>query len=296
MKARKQMATSSEDCVAANAPSTPGAQHVQMSRAELELYIREGRPTGLLLRSIAALKGMGVKDVAQASGLSFSCVESMFADMGIFAVKKVALKAVAAILGIDLGTMKLAGGRVHVVDLSNLPRFSSPEFVRQATRAVGLLTRGARVGELAVGSGLSALRWRGRMHVAQSDGFRAIFIGSLLRRFEIESLPSSTWVCGTRERSSVVVTNPGLMQLLAARDVSESEFDELFQGAKALNWSDILAAARINGVSKVEVMSFIESKVRHLDETDGASARGAASDARPALSLVHDEQRMAAHG
>lgn len=271
----------------------PESQRVQMSRAELELYLRDGRPTGLLLRSVALLKGMTVASVAQASGIPANLVESIFNDRGIGSIKKGAIKRVATVLGIDLSVMKFASGQVHVFNLAQLPGRIGSKGAYQAVRAVGLLARAAYVGELKVGAGLQSLMWRGRMHVVQSETFRALFIGSATKKFDIRFLPSADWVCGNRADSVVAIENAELSKLLMARDLTEGEFDELFQGARALTWDDVRVASRVNGVSKTDLMKFIESRANELDETEDDQARLAAMEGRPFLSLVHDGQRQA---
>tara|TARA_B100001105_G_C22365444_1_gene432406 strand:+ start:79 stop:963 length:885 start_codon:yes stop_codon:yes gene_type:complete len=275
------------------AQERPESQRVQMSRAELELYLRDGRPTGLLLRSVALLKGMTVASVAQASGIPANLVESIFNDRGIGSIKKGAIKRVATVLGIDLSVMKFASGQVHVFNLAQLPGRIGSKGAYQAVRAVGLLARAAYVGELKVGAGLQSLMWRGRMHVVQSETFRALFIGSATKKFDISFLPSADWVCGNRADSVVAIENAELSKLLMARDLTEGEFDELFQGARALTWDDVRVASRVNGVSKTDLLKFIESRAKELDETEDDQARLAAMEGRPFLSLVHDGQRQA---
>ena len=274
----------------------PEPQRVQMSLAELELYLRDGRPTGLLLRSVALLKGMTAASVAQASGIPVNLVDSIFNDHGVGSIKKGAIKRVATVLGIDLSVMKLASGQVHIFNLAQLPGRIGGKGAYQAARAVGLLARAAHVGELKVGAGLKSLAWRGRMHVVQSETFRALFIGSVTKKFDIGFLPSATWVCGNRAASVVAIENAELSKLLMARDLTEGEFDELFQGARALTWSDVRVASRVNGVSKADLMSFIESRAKELDDTEDSKERLAAMEGRPFLSLVHDGQRLASNG
>lgn len=274
----------------------PDSQRVQMSRAELELYLREGRPTGLLLRSVALLKGMTVPSVAQASGIPLNLVESIFNDHGIGSIKKGAIKRVATVLGIDLSVMKFSSGQVHVFNLGYLPGRMGSKAAYQTVRAVGLLARASYVGELKVGSGLQSLMWRGRMHVVQSEAFRALFIGSAMKKFDIGFLPSAVWVCGNRSGSVVAIENAELSKLLVARDLTEGEFDELFQGTRALTWDDVRVASRVNGVSKADLMSFIESRAKELDDSEDDQARRAAMESRPFLSLVHDGQRLAVNG
>lgn len=268
------------------------AQRVQMSRAELELYVREGRPTGLLLRSVALLKGMSLDAVAQASGIPAALVDSIFQDQGGASIKKGAIKRVASVLGIDLSYMRFASGQVHVINLDRIQGRFSGAAARQVVRAVGLLARGSVVAELRVGSGIKSALWRGRLHVAQTASFRALFIGSLTKRFDVDFLPSAVWARTSRNESIVAVENAELADSLVRRDLTEGEFDELFQGAKALTWDDIRVASRVNGVSKAELMAFIASRASEADANEDDEAKRRAIEARPFLRLV-DDQRVA---
>ncbi len=269
------------------------AQRVQMSRAELELYVREGRPTGLMLRSVALLKCMSAASVAQASGIPSALVDSIFNEQGAGSIKKGAIKRVATVLGIDLTFMRFAAGQVHVVNLDRVQGRMSGKAARQAVRAVGLLARGAHVAELQVGTGMHQLMWRGRMHVAQTEAFRVLFIGSLTKKFDVSYLPSAAWVCRSRQESIVPIVNTELAKALVSRDLTEGEFDELFQGANALTWDDIRVASRVNGVSKAELMAFIASRAQEADATEDDEAKRAVMESRPVLRLVDSEQRVA---
>lgn len=275
-----------------DAPTAP--QLVQMSRAELDLYVKHGRPTGLLLRSVAQLKGMSATSVAQASGIPSALVESIFNDHGAASIKKSAIRRVSVVLGIDLAFMRFAAGQVHVINLERIQGRMNRNAARLTMRAVGLLARGAHVAELQVGSGVSSLAWRGRMHVAQSGSFRVLFVGSMTKKFDIGFLPSANWVCRSRKDSVVHIENAELAKALVGRDLTEGEFDELFLGASALTWDDVRVASRVNGVSKAELMQFIASRAQEADATENDAAKREAMEERPVLRLVDsDLLRMA---
>ena len=271
------------------------AQRVQMSRAELELYVKGGRPTGLLLSSVALLKGIDADAVAKASGIPVMLVKSIFEDHGLGSIKNGAIKRVAAILGIDLSSMRFAAGQVHVFDLANAPRFTSSVKLRTLVRAAGLLARGARIAELRVGSGIMASLSTRKMFVAQSDSFRALFSGAPMARFEVEHIPGAKWARGKRSESLVHIANKELIENLRTHDLTEGEFDELFMGSEAFTWDDIRVASRVNGVSKAAMMEFIRSRAAELDENDDTEAKRLANEVRPAfLRLVDSELKAAA--
>lgn len=274
------------------APAAPAAQRVMMSRAELELYVKEGRPTGFLLKSVATLKGLSTASVAKSSGIPAALVQSIFDDHGVSAIKRGAIKRVAMVLGIDLSCMRLAGGQVHVFNMGNLPTLMGAVALRRVMRGVGLLARGAHVAELNVNRGLRSWFGAGSMHVAQKDNFRALFVGSTFKSFALNFIPSAAWVCGKREQSVVSVDNAELTRNLMARDLTEGEFDELFLGASALTWDDIRVASRVNGVTKAELLRFIESRAEEIDATDDAEEKKAALENRPFLRLVETERPL----
>lgn len=271
----------------ADPPSGEGvSQRVQMTRTELELYLKHGRPTGLLLRSVAILKGLSHTAIASGCGISPTMAATVLDDHSSWELKRGSIRRVAAVLGIDLKTMSLAAGQVHFFHLSNA-RSAKGEDFQLLVRAIGLLARDGTVAELNV-EGLDAIRWKGRIHAAGSRVYRALFIG---RGFEIEHIPSAQWVRRTREESLVQIRNPDLQKSLLRFDLTESEFDELFQGEKAATWETIVNAARLNGVSKADVLKFIAARSAELESLDVAQARAALSNEKGPLKLVVADQK-----
>lgn len=265
------------------------SQLVEMSRAELGLYVQQGRPTGLLLRSVAALKGMTSASVALASGIPEALVKSIFSDCASVSLKKGAIKRVANVLGIDLSVMRFAAGQVHIFRTACTTDAARSNAFRHAVRAVGLLARGARVAELKVGTGIRSFRWRGKLHVMQTEHFRALFVGSTGKKFDLSYVPSAQWICEDRGSSIVPIVSRELADGLVARDLTESEFDEIFQASSVLTWDAIRIASRINGVSKGDLMRFIESRAAESDLYDDAAEIRAINDVRPTLRLIENE-------
>lgn len=267
------------------------AQRVDMPRSEIELYVRDGRPTGLLLSSVATLKGLSITAVAHASGIPERLVEALFAEQGVNSVKRGAIKKVAGVLGIDLSTMRFAAGQVHVFKLGNIPFFTGLTRGKRIMRAAGLLARGARVAELRTGSRPS-LR---RIYVAQNDHFRALFVSGRLS-FDLAAIPSAQWVLQQHHQSVVPVKNAELVRHLMADDLTEGEFDELFLGANAVTWEDIRVASRVSGVSKQELLSFIESRAAQIDATAEQEERRLVNEPAPFLRLVESSDLKAVNG
>lgn len=288
MTAQQAVATEEATSAQSQAPGPAKAEsrRVRMTQAELGLYVREGRPTGLLLKSMATLKGMSADSIARASGIPAALVTSIFDDKGVGALKPGAIKKVAAVVGIDLSCMRLSAGQVHIFHMSNLPSGPGAGEGFQMMRGIGLLARCAKVAELRIGSGLTAMRWSGRMHVAQFEQTSMLFVGSRSKRFCIDTIPSGAWACGKREQTIVPVENQELTKHLLSFDLTEGEFQELFLGRKALTWDDVRVASRVNGVSKSELMAFIISRSAEIEKSEDDAGRRAAADARPSLRLV----------
>lgn len=69
-------------------------QRVSMTKRELEIYVRDGRPTGALFTSVATLKGMTPQMVSEKSGIGQPIVQAVLhggaqADIKISAVQGV---------------------------------------------------------------------------------------------------------------------------------------------------------------------------------------------------------------
>lgn len=264
----------------------PQSQMVQMSASELRRYVVEGRPTGLLFRSVATLKGISSDSISRASGIPLQLVEAMFNDQGAGSIKKGAIKRVAQVLGIDLSELRLAAGQVHIFQINRIKSRAGSEAFKQAMRGVGLLLRSARAGELQIGTGLQAFMWRKRIHVMAHENISAVFVGKGSKLFDLSFVPSGAWVRKERADSLVPVTNRELIASLISQDLTEGEFDELFQGAEALTWDDVRVASRVNGVSKAELMKFIESRADEADASEEETEKAAAINGRPQLRLV----------
>lgn len=278
-------------------------ERVSMATQELGLYVQGNCPTGLLLRSTAALKGLTVAGIAAAAGLPADVVRSLLSNRPPSNAMLPGISAIANVLGVNLTTLKLVPGRVHVFRLGCLKRAPRSREGRVAMRAVGLLARGAKLAELRVGRRvIDQVWWSGRVHVAQTDTFRALFVGTLLRRFDPSWFPSGEWACGQRKASILGIEDPDLLSLLLRGEVTEAEFDELFQGVNPVNWADVQVASRINGVSKTELMGFIQSRASAQAEQTGVAAgcereaggRGAVKESRAALAVVRGTGRLVA--
>lgn len=265
----------------------PAVGRVQMKRAELERMVSNGRPTGHLLRSVAVLKGLSEESLAGAAGIPVGMVRAILDDQGITAVNRATIRNIAGALGIDLATMRFTGSAVHVLDYSRIPGGTSEEATRLIARAAGLLCRDAMVAELkgCLSSFNSTIGKR--VFAVQNAHSRVLVYAGPRKKFELEHVPSGSWARKTREQSALEVQNVELIPAVRGRDVTASEFDELFMGPNAPTWDDVKLAARANGLSKSELLSFIRSR-GEVSMADGQAER-------PNLALVKaDGQRKAA--
>lgn len=286
-------------------PAPAHEQRVEMMRSEVELYVRDRRPTGLLLRSVACLKGMTAASIANASGQPRGVVLDMMKDHGLAGIKEGALRKVAAVLGIDLSTMRLAQGHVHVFDLRRLKGVGKQE-CEQAMRAAGLLVRGSIAARLSAELPLK-MRITGVVHhVAEhtsSDGrvTQALFVSGRRHRFDINAVPGGNWVKTSESDSTVHIPNGELVGHLLNQSLTVGEFGDLFKGDQALTWNDVIVASRVNGISKAELLDFIKSRAAEQDVRDLETARVEVLSPRPVLALVGSEswgttRRLAANG
>ncbi|WP_157896821.1 hypothetical protein [Acidovorax carolinensis] len=275
--------TSSSENTACSEVFTDSRVHV--SKQALELYLRDGCPTGLLLSSVALLKGQSIDSIAKASGFPARIVDSIFKDRLAPALKRSAIKRIAGALGIDLVNMRFAAGQVHAFDLRRIPVMASSKRRMQIKQAVGILARGARIARVQMGGTLVSALSREHVYVAQTEVYRAIFVGRP-GAFSPEMIPSAQWVCGTKKASVVRVSNNELVWGLHTSDITESEFDELFLGAEALIWDDIRTASRANGVSKQEIINFIQSRGEEIENARMGDAQRIANEDPPFLRLV----------
>jgi hypothetical protein len=218
-------------------------------------------------------------------------VRSMFEDHGMSSIKSGAIRRVADVLGIDSAQMRFASGRVHSIELSRIPMFTSAAEKRKISRAVGLLARGAQVVEMKSPASLQQLLSGRKMFAMQTSNFRVICVAGIGSGFDIDTVPSAVWGGGEHSKSIIPVLDAEMAENLKALDLTESEFDELFEGLNAATWADIKVASRFNGVSKKELMAFIKSRAVEFDEDDDAAP--AAAETRAPLRLVEVEQKVA---
>lgn len=260
-------------------------QKVAMGRRELELYVKDGRPTGALLSALAGLKGLNPEVIAQKAKVAPSVVKALLIDGAQSDIKPATIRAVAAALGLDLADLRLTPGEVHMLDLGRGNGGIGPGGFGVRARAAGLLLRGATIARIDAGNlpGFAAGRMR-EFHAAQYGEVRAIIAGSRMplmgRRFSPSAIPGAKWVCGSEVKSSVQVTSLELCTQLQELDMNRVEFGQLFRGEDKTSWDDIRAATRELNISRSELLDII----RAAASAPRRKPRG--SRAKPSLRLV----------
>jgi hypothetical protein len=249
-----------------------------LTKQEESLYIVEGHPTGLLLCAVAKLKGIDFKEISKATGVPVDVVNSIIpvdvvhsifsqSQAPIFA--STTIKKIADVLGIDFERLRFTSDRVHTFDLKNIGLFVSKEIAHRYLRGVGLLARGCKLGHTKISKPFSLAS--ASLCVAQSKCFRGIFFDSGSMKLAPELLVDSGWARKSRTGSELSISNKELSTAILRRDITPVEFDELFMGSAALTWDDVRMQARIAGVSKLELVSFIKTMAgKELDSNEFA--------------------------
>jgi hypothetical protein len=264
------------------------AEKVDMSADEIALYCKAGRPTGLLLSSVAKLKGTSIESIAAATGLSQSLVKAVFTNQFAIALSDATICKISEVVGIDSAEMRFRDDRVHFFDLRNLGFFKSREKMHLAMRGVGLLARGAKSARIRVDHRSMNL-WMGKeLFCAQSKQFRSIFTASSVAAFNPEWFVDGRWARGDRASSTATVSNNELKSFLASSDLTTKEFDEIFIPSEVESWADLREVARANGLSKDEVMSHIKTFANR--QSDMRDTRNSAN-----LRLVEVDNRRVAN-
>lgn len=261
----KQHAEPAAPVSAAPVSAARDTQRVAITRRELELYVRDGRPTGLLFSAVAKLKGMSPEEISRRSGVAPALVAAVFSDGAHSDLKIAAIQSVAGALGIDLSQLRLAEGQVHIFDLTGEVGEAGPSGLGVYARGVALLLRDAFVIRVEPSQASGARKGRFlEYHAAQHAGARAIFVNSRMpvlgRRFNPALIPSARWACGTQEKSKLHLGSRELSTQLVLRDLNRLEFDQLFTGEDKATWVDVKDAARSMNVSRSEIIEMIRAR------------------------------------
>lgn len=221
--------------------------------------------TGALLCAVAKLKGISDEAISIAINVPQGTTQAYFEGRNV-GYRDDIRQALAKYLGVDLATHRLSSQQVHVFMLNKISLKTTRKQFNIYMHAVGRLLRVSKSATLEFPClGLAerfSLRVRG-VHVVQSKNTRAIFLGgqclTFRARFSPAFVESCIWAGGTKENSIFSVAQLTLGQRIVKNDITTAEFDEIFRGSKATTWRDVDMSARVNGVTKDEVVEWIET-------------------------------------
>lgn len=261
-------------------------QRVSMTKRELEIYVRDGRPTGVLFTSVATLKGMTPQIVSEKSGIALPIVQAVLHGGAQADIKISAVQGVSQALGIDLGELRMADGAVHIFDISASGAKKGAGGFTLHERGVGLLMRGALIVRVNPDKAGAAPKSRfSAYHAAQVGDARAVFVSSTMplvgRRFDPSMIPSSKWACGDEVKSKLGLQSQELSTQLVIRDLNRVEFDQMFRGEDVVSWDDLRTLARAHNLSRTDIQDIIRA---HL--AGGPARKRTRADRRAALRLV----------
>lgn len=249
------------------------------------------------MAAVAFFKGIPVKAIAAAACAPASAV-SQYLDGTTPKIKMQLKSAIAEFLGIDLMTGRLKRGVVHFFHLGYMGRWSSEAEFRAKLGAMGALLRESKAARLHFPT-VGLLR-RGDykdIHVVQNDNIRAVFVGgSPVRyraRFRLDSIPRCRWVLNTEEESVVEVSQSPIAKRIKAADLTTLEFDEIFLEDKALTWEDVDASARVNLVSKGQIIDWVETVGANRHAINKKVAMRETASATRADTVVPAHQKVA---
>lgn len=218
-----------------------------------------------LLCAVARLKGITDEAISSAINVPKGTISGYFGGRNV-GIREEMRDALAGFLGIDMTVGRLTADRVHVFALDRVPTFSSRSQFQLYMQSLGFLLRGSKAASLHFTSMAITARLASRLrgvHAVQNSHSRAIFLGGYCAgfraKFNADDIEGCTWAGGSRSKSRVKVMDATLAKRIANGDMTVIEFDEIFRGAEATSWLDVEMSARVNLVTKDEIVEWIET-------------------------------------
>lgn len=245
---------------------------------------------GKILSSVAILKGVTTGAISEAVNVPKNTIDAYFAGRKV-GFREDIRKNIAGYLGVDLMTCRLSSDRVHIFALNKLPFGISKEMFDKHMRHVSFLLRDGKAAKLEMPllgrMERNGARMRGA-HVMQNSHSRAIFLGGWCIGFravlDLESFKGCKWASGKMDTSVVKVAERTLSLRIADGDVTPMEFDEIFRSPDAASWADIEMSARVNQVSRQEILEWIETVGQRRALESAVAASQAQLRASPSMS------------
>lgn len=260
--------------------STKNARKQATPEADVHEALRIDGVCEALLCAVARLKGFSDETISSALNVPKGTLGAFFAARNV-GYRDDIRAALAKYLGINLSTGRLVGDQVHVFLLGKLPSTTSRKDFLLYMQSMGFLLRGGKAARLSfpalpahrrVGPAMSGV------HIVQNAESRALFIGgstlTFRARFDASAIEGCDWAAGTEAKSEVPVAQRLLAIRVLSGDLTPIEFDEIFRGAEATTWADVEMSARVNSVTKDEIVQWIETVgARKAIERERAQAR-----------------------
>lgn len=212
------------------------------------------------LAALSIFKRISCESLARIVGVASQSIESFF-DGRPTDLAMSAKLIIAEVLGIDLKTGKLNSKHVHVLYLNALPNISSKNVFERHMNALGSLMLESKAVKLGFPTEKKPFKKSPSVHVLQNSNVRIVFFGARKMFynavFDVDLIHNCKWAL--KDNKVLDVYHADSAQRLLKGDVTTVDFDEIFEGKKALCWDDVEHAARKNLVGKREIIQWIEA-------------------------------------
>lgn len=169
---------------------------------------------------------------------------------------------IAEVLGVDLRTGKLSGKQVHNLYLDELPFFSSNDTFQRHMHSLSVLISPSRAVKVGFPTEKKVFSSMPNIYALQNETVRILFYSGKAMlynsSFDPDHLSACKWAMKNKHGTIDVLHKEAAQRILCG-DVTSIEFDEIFDGKKALCWADVEAEARQNQVTKREIITWIQT-------------------------------------
>lgn len=213
------------------------------------------------LAAVARLKGITTGTLAAATKLPIESVSAyLSSNLGL---PRHHVEKIATVLGVSLKTRSLSREVVHIFFTDKATNGASDfeSIANLINPSKAAIVRSNQ-------NNLSKRMFGNTFIMVQNDDQRILFVDKvkylgLAGPFDVaQHLAGCRWVKGSPESSVKILRSASLTQRMESLDLIPSEYDEVFEGEK-ITWREVENSARANGVSKQEVLNWVETIGRH---------------------------------
>ena len=217
---------------------------------------RHGLP--VMISTMVLMKGLKLDAIASATGVPISNIEAYIGGCKRALYGKL-LRAVASFVGLDEKGNFLSD-RVHVLQCKNGES-------RQALRVASALFASTKVVQVEAPSKSWFSRFN-RVYAVGAGELRVVILSGRHALSPGDLGESCAWASKDGGEAASVVNAGDLWGRLLNSDFSISEFDELFSSQR-LSWAEIDIMARIRGISRSEIATWIEEQANRVEVPQG---------------------------